>query len=85
MKQIAEAPRSLMNAACKGADPLLFDEVVGDLVFDALSYCDRCLVQTPCLEYVRPKASLFTGVCGNKVWNNGVQEEPALFDGEGNV
>lgn len=72
-----------MDAACKGADPTLFDKVTGEQVFDALSYCDRCTVIEPCLEYVRPKPSLFSGVCGGKVWSNGVQGEPGLFDGEG--
>jgi hypothetical protein len=85
MKLVLEAPKCLMNAACKGADPYLFDQMVGEAVDDALSYCDRCEVKEPCLEYVRPRASLFTGVCGGKVWNNGVQEEPGLFDGEGNT
>jgi hypothetical protein len=72
-------PRSLMKAACKGADPALFDETDGDLMEDALSYCDRCDVRVPCEDYVRPRASHFSGVCGGKIWINGDRAEPGLF------
>ena len=67
------------NAACKGANPHLFDAIEGDTVDDALSYCDRCSVVRECEEYVKPRRSYFDGVCAGKVWANGREVELALF------
>jgi WhiB family redox-sensing transcriptional regulator len=72
-------PRDLENAACKGADPHLFDATEYPDVSDALYYCLRCRVQQSCLEWVSPKKSLFDGVCAGQVWRNGKPENPALF------
>jgi len=80
MRLVEEAPRSLMHAACKGANPDLFNATSGSVVFDALSYCDRCDVIQECHDYVRPVKSLFDGVCAASVWCNGLVIQPALFD-----
>ena len=72
----------LIEAACKGADPRLFDYCEGDQVDDALSYCDRCPVIKECLEYVAPRRSYYDGVCAGKVWKNGRLHTPGLFEGE---
>jgi WhiB family redox-sensing transcriptional regulator len=74
-----------MGAACKGADPTLFDATFGDLVFDALSYCDRCDVREPCLDYVMPHRTYFDGVVAGKVWRGGIEVDPALFNLEGDA
>lgn len=71
-----------MNAACKGADVTLFDQVEGDAVEDALSYCDRCPAVPECEDYVQPRRSYFDGVCAGKVWRNGHIHVPGLFEGE---
>jgi len=70
---------TLPDAACIGADPRLFDATSGELVEDALSYCDRCPVVKECEEVVRPKKSYFDGVAAGKVWKDGVRVELALF------
>lgn len=67
------------HAACKGADPRLFDATDGDAVEDALSYCDRCPVIRECEEYVKPRRSYYDGVCAGKVWANGSEVKLALF------
>ena len=70
----------LPDAACKGANPYLFDATSGDAVLDALSYCDRCTVIPECETLVRPRKSYYDGVCANKVWRDGKSIEPGLFD-----
>lgn len=75
------SPR-LEQAACKGANPQLFDFFEGNQIDDALSYCDRCPVTEECWEYVSPRRSYFDGVCAGKVWRNGRQHTPGLFEGE---
>lgn len=82
MKMPLEPSYRLMQAACKGADPSLFDHYEGDEVDDALSYCDRCPVIQECEEYVSPRRSYFDGVCGGKIWRNGHPHTPGLFEGE---
>ena len=69
----------LQQAACKGADYRLFDATSGDAVFDALSYCDRCVVVQECHDYVKPRKSYFDGVCAASVWRDGKAINPTLF------
>ena len=83
MKLSPRPARSLDQAACKGANPGLFDAIAGDLVFDALSYCERCKVTTECFEYVAPSRSYFDGVAAGRLWRNGVETDPVLFSIEG--
>ena len=84
MRKLTESPPwSLQRAACKGADPVLFDETFGERVFDALSYCDRCSVIPECEDYVQPRRSYYDGVCAGKVWRGGVRVDPVLFEYEG--
>jgi WhiB family redox-sensing transcriptional regulator len=59
------------KAACREADPSLFDSVGGVLARYALQYCRKCPVVKECEEFVRPKKSFFDGVAGGKVWSNG--------------
>ena len=69
----------LPDAACKGANPYLFDATSGDAVLDALSYCDRCPVIKECDEWVKPRRSYYDGVASGRVWHNGVALKPTLF------
>jgi hypothetical protein len=70
----------LEQAACFGADPKLFDAVIGELVLDALSYCDRCPIIPECDAHVKPRKSYFDGVAAGRIWNNGIPSELGLFD-----
>jgi WhiB family redox-sensing transcriptional regulator len=82
MKTGPQPSYRLMEAACKGADPSLFDFFDGERVEDALSYCDRCTVIEECLAYVSPRRSYFDGVAAGKVWRNGRPYVPGLFEGD---
>lgn len=66
----------MREAACKDANPTLFDHTEGIHVWEALYYCDRCKVQKECDEVVRPRKSYFDGVAAGKVWRNGQRVEP---------
>jgi hypothetical protein len=80
--KVIPVPPELQQAACKYADPKLFDATSGDRAEDALSYCDRCPVVTACHDYVLPARSHFDGVAAGKIWRDGVSVDPALFEGE---
>lgn len=83
MKTSPKPARGLNEAACKGAKPSLFDAIAGELVFDALSYCERCQVTEECFNYVMPSRSYFDGVAAGRLWRNGIQTDPGLFEIEG--
>lgn len=83
MKVAPQPCRSLERAACKGADPRLFDAIAGEDVWDALSYCERCPVMQACLDYVQPSRSYFDGVAAGRLWRNGHETEPGMFTIEG--
>lgn len=72
-------PSSLLDAACIGADPRLFDSIGGDPALDALSYCERCPVTRSCEDWVKPKKSHFDGVAGGRVWQEGKPVDVGLF------
>lgn len=80
---MSRAPRELERAACKGADPSLFDATSGEEVFDALSYCERCPVTGPCQDWVKPARSYFDGVAAGRLWRHGSETDPGLFHLEG--
>jgi hypothetical protein len=61
----------LSAAACRGADPGLFDDTRYPDALMALSYCDRCTVIDLCMSIVRPSKSGFDGVAAGIVWRNG--------------
>jgi hypothetical protein len=61
----------LSAAACRGADPGLFDDTTFPDAFIALSYCETCQVTDLCMETVRPSKSGFDGVAAGIVWRNG--------------
>lgn len=70
------------NAACREADPGLFDAVEGIRVTYALSYCGRCPVVKECDTFVRPRKSFYDGVVAGKLWRSGRIVDPdqeALF------
>jgi hypothetical protein len=73
-------PVVLIEAACRSADPSLFDATGGDKALDALSYCERCNVSGPCEDWVRPRKSHFDGVVAGKVWHEGKPVEVGMFD-----
>ena len=64
------------SAACRGADPTVFDAVEGELVLLALSYCSRCLVRRQCNEFVKPQRSYYDGVVAGHLWRYGRKVEP---------
>ena len=71
------------EAACRDADPTLFDVVDGSHVKYALAYCERCPVVKECDTFVRPRKSFYDGVAAGKLWRNGRIVDPdqdALFD-----
>ena len=72
-------------AACRDADPQLFDAMSGPKVFDALSYCDRCEVVRECETFVRPRKSFFDGVAAGRVWRAGRVVDPSLDESWGAV
>jgi WhiB family transcriptional regulator, redox-sensing transcriptional regulator len=73
--------RVYVEAACLSADPRLFEATYGELVLDALSYCERCPVTRECEDLVKPRRSYFDGVAAGKVWRDGrVIKQDALFD-----
>ena len=59
------------GAACRDADPGLFDAVDGPYVQYALAYCQRCEVVKECDTFVRPRKSFYDGVAAGKLWRNG--------------
>ncbi len=66
----------LREAACRDADPGIFDHTDGPNVWQALYYCERCPVVKECDEVVRPRKSFYDGVAANKAWRNGERVEP---------
>ena len=71
------------DAACRDADPGLFDAVEGPYVAYALAYCQRCVVVRECDAFVRPRKSFYDGVAAGKLWRNGRIVDPdqdPLFD-----
>ncbi len=58
---------------CVGMDPKLFDAWQGEEALQALMICAQCPVKKLCEEFVRPKRSYFDGVCGGKVWKDGMR------------
>lgn len=56
------------DAACRGADPWLFDgENEADRVA-AMGYCHGCPVSRQCLDWAR-RDRKFIGVAGGRMWN----------------
>ena len=63
------------EAACKDVPtPAFFDQTNPNDIYAkaALEICSTCKVQAECLIVVNPRESLFDGICGGKVWSNGV-------------
>lgn len=64
------------DAACKDADPSLFDDLRPTFVHQALSYCQRCTVVKECEAFVRPRKSFYDGTAAGKFWRNGRIVDP---------
>ncbi len=65
--------RSLLDAACIGHNPTLFDATEYPQALAALAVCGTCTIKVECLAVVRPGPSWFDGVAGGLVWRNGYQ------------
>ena len=71
------------DAACRDADPGLFDAVEGPYVQYALAFCARWPLVEECDTFVKPRKSFYDGVAAGKVWRNGRivdPEQDVLFD-----
>lgn len=66
----------LEQAKCLTTAPDVFDSYTGPNVLLALSLCESCPITTECEAAVRPKRSFYDGVCGGRVWHNGVELKP---------
>jgi WhiB family redox-sensing transcriptional regulator len=66
----------IQKAACREADPYIFNFTDGPFVWMALRHCERCPVVRECDETVRPRKSYFDGVAAGKVWRNGERVAP---------
>lgn len=58
---------------CVDMSASIFDATTGLDVLEALRACNVCPVVQECEEFVRPKKSFFDGVCGGKLWIDGVR------------
>lgn len=68
MRPLSEA---LLDAACLGHDPRLFDATAYPQAHAAIAVCAMCRIHDECLAVVRPGPSWFDGVAGGIVWRNG--------------
>lgn len=67
-----EYQRLLSGAACVGTPPEWFDAVTHYDAEFALGVCRGCTVQELCVEVLNPQKSYMDGVCGGRVWRNGL-------------
>lgn len=72
----AQHTRLVAEAACRTADPYIFNFTDGPFVFMALRYCESCPVVKECDDVVRPRKSFYDGVAAGKAWRNGERVEP---------
>lgn len=42
-----------------------------ELLVTLLAVCRDCPFRSPCIDMVLPRASLFDGICGGRLWRNG--------------
>lgn len=61
----------LKLAACRDADPRLFDLAWFPAAYVALAYCAVCPVRIRCLEHISPAQNFYEGVAGGMVWKDG--------------
>lgn len=64
------------QAACRDAEPHLFDMTDHYMAQDALSYCRRCPVIKLCAIELDPQRNFYDGVVGGLVYHNGNIVEP---------
>jgi hypothetical protein len=58
-------------AACKDADPKLFDADDPSTAGPARAFCKTCTVTDLCELVIRPASSGYDGVCADRVWYHG--------------
>lgn len=59
------------NAACRGADPYLFDATDPHFAGPALAYCRTCPVIRLCEIELDPQRNHYDGVVGGLVYRHG--------------
>jgi WhiB family redox-sensing transcriptional regulator len=64
--------RLLEGAACVGLPPEWFDAVTHGTADFALAACRDCPVTDLCVEVLNPSKTYMDGVCGGRVWRNGL-------------
>lgn len=64
--------RLLEGAACVGLPPEWFDAVTHGTADFALAVCRDCPVTDLCVEVLNPSKTYMDGVCGGRVWRNGL-------------
>jgi WhiB family redox-sensing transcriptional regulator len=69
-----ELERDLLQAACIGAAPSLFDANGYPSAYDGIKVCAHCPRDTKwaCLQKIEPHKTWFDGVAGGIVWRNGI-------------
>src|ERR1700735_1777674 len=83
-KRHTELPKGrlleVINAAqCRNADPnLMTSDDPADQI-QALGFCAGCRVQPECYSMVNPIRSMFTGVCGGRIFHDG-RDQSLKFD-----
>ena len=68
-----------LDAACKRADPLIFDTVYDDDVAVAAGICRRCAVRLRCREWALKSVDDIEGTVGGLVFYRGAVYEPAQW------
>jgi WhiB family redox-sensing transcriptional regulator len=66
----------LERAACADCPPEWFDAVTHDDAETGLRVCSVCPVQDLCLEILNPQRTFMDGVCGGRVFRNGLRVLP---------
>lgn len=64
--------RLLEEAACTDCPPEWFDAVTHEDAETGLRVCSVCPVQELCTEILRPQRTYMDGVCGGRVYRNGL-------------
>lgn len=61
------------HAACADLDPVFTDATDPRYAATALERCRACIVVDLCEQVVAPRDSYYDGVCGGRIWVNGVE------------
>lgn len=66
-------PLVLLEGACIGKDPRLWDAVSIKGTEQALEVCRMCMCRQQCIAWMQPTRRFYTGVVGGRIYLNGVQ------------